>query len=708
MCVCVCVCYPDSKCNDNNYYLKHHVDFDCLKHCSSPDHYQSTKKAKHYFEELQRGTVGMSIYYYDVFLIENQRRTIYNYETHYLSREITCKSGFSYCDHLSNECFANEGKCIFMRDLYGNSKYCSGTQHLKFCLKHECPGRFKCPQSYCIGLHMVCDTIADCPDKDDELNCHAVHASGLFKCKHENIYVSLTHVCDGLTDCLYSFDDEAACESFNCPNGCICISYTVYCVHLHILSQIPLNTRSFYVANIQDISGTVQNSKHLLSIVVINSTLNIRLEDFIGKHSELLKLVLLNISNEISLKQKPFRYLTKVVHFNIQHNKLRHIQSHSFKGLNSLNTLNIDGLFIQFIHADGFHGLEALRLLNLSHNLIRMLEHSTFNQLKKLETLDISSNIINELDGVLVFYKSVTVHVHEQSVCCYVSQCVYKIRYKYVGLCSPLLYSNTIAHLFLIGVVCICVINSIQISTQLNLKRRNALSLLNIEMCINDLITCFILCIMASLHFSMYNLFTLKMKFLSQTSEIFVIRMLIILAFLMPSIFATLLSSLYYRVTVYAIEKKAFTIRQMIAKSGIFLLAIIVLGAMWANNTIDNIYCFGFPLGYTFASNKVTYIVNSTLVLIKLVCCAFCVMVNYNIACFVENNTKELHFSNKPKNRSRRLYFFIILHTLETILNCILIITHLTFYKSQVLFVSYLIHNVAVSSLHFLNFYKKK
>ena len=85
------------------------------------------------------------------------------------------------CDYSSSECFLPDRICSFERDIYGDPVHCTDTGHLRFCKTHKCPDAFKCHESYCIPIHMVCDMIADCPDGEDEYKCDAVVTKGMFR-----------------------------------------------------------------------------------------------------------------------------------------------------------------------------------------------------------------------------------------------------------------------------------------------------------------------------------------------------------------------------------------------------------------------------------------------------------------------------------------------------------------------------------------------
>ena len=85
------------------------------------------------------------------------------------------------CDYGSSECFTPDRICSFERDIHGDPVHCTDTGHLRFCKTHECPDAFKCHQSYCIAVHMVCDGVPDCPDGEDEHGCDTLKTDGMFR-----------------------------------------------------------------------------------------------------------------------------------------------------------------------------------------------------------------------------------------------------------------------------------------------------------------------------------------------------------------------------------------------------------------------------------------------------------------------------------------------------------------------------------------------
>ena len=83
---------------------------------------------------------------------------------------------------------------MFERTQYADPAHCRSTHHLKYCKHHECPDSYKCQESYCIALHMVCDGVNDCPDSEDELFCDNLNTRGLLHCRGDDIYVHPRHI----------------------------------------------------------------------------------------------------------------------------------------------------------------------------------------------------------------------------------------------------------------------------------------------------------------------------------------------------------------------------------------------------------------------------------------------------------------------------------------------------------------------------------
>ena len=96
---------------------------------------------------------------------------VYTYSQNYTNR---CPQSWSKCTNsLFSSCVPNQKVCVFERNLHGDPLYCNNTEHLEHCAekKQGCPSMFRCPLSYCIPIHMMCDHVADCPYGEDEHDC---------------------------------------------------------------------------------------------------------------------------------------------------------------------------------------------------------------------------------------------------------------------------------------------------------------------------------------------------------------------------------------------------------------------------------------------------------------------------------------------------------------------------------------------------------
>ena len=92
----------------------------------------------------------------------------------------TCPPHWSLCTlNNASKCYPNEMVCVLSRNILGDPLYCSNTNHLTHCKQHLCPTMYKCPDTYCIPLFMVCDGVYDCPNQEDE--SHAL-------CKYFSLY----------------------------------------------------------------------------------------------------------------------------------------------------------------------------------------------------------------------------------------------------------------------------------------------------------------------------------------------------------------------------------------------------------------------------------------------------------------------------------------------------------------------------------------
>lgn len=86
---------------------------------------------------------------------------------------------------------------------------------------------FTCKNSQCIPLSYYCDSIEDCDDGSDELNCPVCHPPNQIFCAPLSQCLSSSVRCDGTKDCPDGSDErdcgkqpcdvgEFACSNFEC------------------------------------------------------------------------------------------------------------------------------------------------------------------------------------------------------------------------------------------------------------------------------------------------------------------------------------------------------------------------------------------------------------------------------------------------------------------------------------------------------------
>ena len=95
-------------------------------------------------------------------------------------------------------CFPKEKLCVVDYDAHGHLKYCRNGLHLLHCEYIGCIGMFKCPDLYCLPVHLVCNGIEECPYGEDETKCDLpLSCPGMFRCK-AGFCVSREYICDSI------------------------------------------------------------------------------------------------------------------------------------------------------------------------------------------------------------------------------------------------------------------------------------------------------------------------------------------------------------------------------------------------------------------------------------------------------------------------------------------------------------------------------
>ncbi|KAK7083385.1 Sortilin-related receptor, partial [Halocaridina rubra] len=85
---------------------------------------------------------------------------------------------------------------------------------------HTCKwDQFQCSDGSCIWETWICDNDKDCPEGEDEENCHqkiSCSEKTEFRCRRSGGCISSRQLCDGQKDCADGSDEEG-CESVSTP-----------------------------------------------------------------------------------------------------------------------------------------------------------------------------------------------------------------------------------------------------------------------------------------------------------------------------------------------------------------------------------------------------------------------------------------------------------------------------------------------------------
>ena len=336
------------------------------------------------------------------------------------------KSDVSLCNSFSNETYPNTEICLLVRDRYGVTKHCPNTEHLHYCADFQCPKHYKCQDSYCIPLHMVCDGVKDCPEGQDEDHCAGFTCRGFIRCKGMNSCLHPDYFCNGVIDCPVHGDDELFCDNLLCPKLCKCIGHTISCVRVTLTSlrYISMQAQSKAIILIDSVikSKAIRfNYFQLMQTMDLTSALfleDLNPQDFI----HMTQLRILDLTNASMTLNGDSRFTSM--------NSLRHLYlTHAHAPVLHLDTFQLPNLIsLQLQHSGLQHikimancNVTNLEILNVSSNNINIIHTSTFLCLGKLDVLDVTHNKI-ELIAESAFVGIHTVwFTRYLQLCCYVS-----------------------------------------------------------------------------------------------------------------------------------------------------------------------------------------------------------------------------------------------------------------------------------------------
>ena len=295
-----------------------------------------------------------------------------------------------------------------------------------------CPGMFKCINTYCLPMSVICNGHQECPDGEDELYCSNLVCPGLLKCRGENRCVGTSEICDGQLNCQYSFDDEIMCEQ--CPIGCNCQYYFMSCAEIkNILPGVALKNYP-YVKGIT-FKGRITNITigyfvpYLALIYIDISHCGIeRIDVFEKSVLSAQNLLFLDIkyNDLIHTSFLSSSTLSKLVAIDLSHNKITHISSKFIK-LYSIKLLRIGDNPLRYIYFD-------LKETSDSHYII---------DISFIEYSDQMNIYINTLN-----HTSIEVRVTDPFMCCTLKAKCKIINIRSNSLCFQLIQTESLKYIF--------------------------------------------------------------------------------------------------------------------------------------------------------------------------------------------------------------------------------------------------------------------
>ena len=337
----------------------------------------------------------------------------------------------SQCNLTSNHTYPSEKVCTFERNMYGETLHCPSSEHLMYCDDHQCPGMFKCQDSYCIPSNMVCDGVPDCPYRQDEKHCKDVVCVGGLVCKGSRRCVHPHNICDGIVHCAEYQDDETDCFLEKCSTNCTCVANIMTCTGHSSYIQITNNIKMLYVYRMRIYYDS--NDKRILTVVVVKLK-EIALGEIVGflKGMSLLKELHLIKTDIRVLHRRMFQNCRSLKILFFQENPIAVVQEEAFLGVNHIHELFLNGFQIKAVANNAFKGSSNIFALNLGSNYIRHLGRNMLSYLTTLIYLNLTSNPIISIEIEEYRFSPINsqlvIHIDANEHCCYFTgaQCFYR------------------------------------------------------------------------------------------------------------------------------------------------------------------------------------------------------------------------------------------------------------------------------------------
>ena len=237
------------------------------------------------------------------------------------------------------------------------------------------------------------------------MDCPLLSCPGLFRCIKEALCVHQYYVCDGITHCSVSRDDEKLCDKTLVPSNCNCYGYGCICFpdrNVNVLT-FPKYLRSLVISHFsylfKDESNFNFNYPFLL-VLDLSFSLNNTFDSVATfKCPELRKL---DLSGNFIDTINPFLFYNfrKLEHLSLSNNRLVELINSPLAHLKDLGYLYLTDNKIKVME----HRLNfpKLSVLDLEKNKLFTLEWTSFQNLLSLKHVNLKDNPIVHVDDKVI------------------------------------------------------------------------------------------------------------------------------------------------------------------------------------------------------------------------------------------------------------------------------------------------------------------
>ena len=536
----------------------------------------------------------------------------------------TCPDGWSKCSPTETSlCYPNSNICVFERTIFGDSKYCRNSEHLRYCIDHQCPSMFSCNLTYCIPFHMVCDGVVDCPDARDEehYHCATLSCPGMLKCRHDSKCIHPNFYCDGVIHCLISQDDERFCGS--CHSDCVCSGHTMTCYELRNRFYALNYTVTTLFIEKTFVKFDLRNFNTNITVLNISSVtvLSADIQNSINIQTELRYLIMINNSLSM-LESYVFSNLNCLLYLVIEKNMISFIDSYAFSGLNSIEYLNLSNLDIHVVGKCAFCDMATLKEIDISNNSITQIQAGVLQFSNPVHALNISSNDIEYYDSNGFINNLHILISNQNTMCCYARHLISSCESIDINsFCKLILMSDSSSYACLLFTVFLLVINIYVIIGHMSTKV-NHFTLIQSLSFVHLFYVSYLLALTTT-HFWYKDTFPLHKQSWLQSVPCHLESFVFVLFLLQSKCTSMLLEANYVLVTKYSMTKHPLSKKAIIYLLGLMWSINVTLAAIFSKYTeSSDIYCT--PYSITTQYKSIIYITFTVFLTVRGIFMAVC------------------------------------------------------------------------------------